>query len=140
MGLYVASRPVVARGTLVLLCLPPWAAALARRRGYVSGGGRCAAGTLPVGKPVLAIAGDTVCVTPSGLRVHGELVLNSRALLRDRRGRILPRPVFGSYVVRTGTVWVVSSHSALSFDSRYFGPVSTGEIRSTIRPTRATGG
>ena len=132
-GLYRASRAAPVREAIVLTCLPPSVAAFARARGYVPSGGGCPGGVLPVGKPIRAIAGDTVTVTPTGLLVNDRLVPNSRALAADRQGRPLPELTVGRYVVRPGTVWVVSSYSRFSFDSRYFGAVETGQIRANVR-------
>jgi type IV secretory pathway protease TraF len=56
----------------------------------------------------------------------------------DRRGRVLPQIPLGSYVVRPGTVWVVSSYSPLSFDSRYFGAIPLGNIRAGLEATAVT--
>jgi conjugative transfer signal peptidase TraF len=138
LGVYVVEAPAIARGSIVLACLPAWIAPLARRRGYVPEGGRCAGGILPIGKPVLASLGDTVAVTPAGLVVNRRAVPNSRALSRDRQGRVLPRIPLGAYVVRPGMVWLVSTYSPLSFDSRYFGPIPLGNIRAGLAATALT--
>jgi conjugative transfer signal peptidase TraF len=132
-GLYVAARGTPARGVLVLVCLPPHVSAFASARGYVPRGGACPGGALPIGKRVLAIVGDIVAVTPTGLLVNGAPVPNSQALAADRRGRPLPQLPMGRYVVRPGTVWVVSSYSRFSFDSRYFGAVESGRVRASLR-------
>jgi conjugative transfer signal peptidase TraF len=133
-GVYLVSHGSPGRGATVLVCLPPGVAVFARARGYVSSGGWCPGGVLPVGKPIGAIAGDTVTVTLAGLLVNGTPVPNSRPLAADRHGRPLPRLASGPYVVRPGAVWVVSSYSRFSFDSRYFGAVATGQIRASVRP------
>lgn len=132
-GLYRVSRAAPVREAIVLACLPPAIAAFARARGYVPSGGACPGGGVPVGKPIRAIAGDTVTVTATGLLVNGTPVPNSRALAADRQGRPLPRLAVGRFVVRPRTVWVVSSYSRLSFDSRYFGAVGTGQIRANVQ-------
>jgi conjugative transfer signal peptidase TraF len=132
-GLYRVSHAAPVREAIVLACLPPAVAAFARARGYVPNGGQCPGGVLPVGKPILAISGDTVTLTPTGLLVNGTPVPNSRALAADRQGRPLPGLTVGRYVVRPGTVWIVSSYSRFSFDSRYFGAVETGQIRANVR-------
>ncbi len=132
-GLYLAAGAASARGALVLVCLPPEVAAFARARGYVPRGGACPGGVVPIGKPVLASAHDTVTVTPTGLLVNGAPIPNSQALAVDRKGRRLPRLGAGRYVVRPGTVWVLSSYSRFSFDSRYFGAVEAAQVRANIR-------
>jgi len=138
-GLYLESRATPVRGAIVLACLPPEVAAFARERGYVPRGGTCPGGVLPVGKPILAIAGDTVSVTPTGLLLNGVPVPNSQALEVDRKGRPLPRLAVGRYVVGPGELWVLSPYSRLSFDSRYFGAVQAGQVRAGLRRLWTTG-
>ncbi len=138
LGLYRAVPGPLVRGSPVLVCLPPQVATFARARGYVPSGGICPGGVLPVGKPVLALPGDTVTVTATGLRLNGILVPNSLALATDHRGRPLPRLALGSQVVRAGTLWVVSRHARTSFDSRYFGPIALGAVRSFLQPVWTT--
>jgi len=114
-GLYVASGGRPARGALVLACLPPRVAEFARARGYVPRGGACPGGVVPVGKSILAVPGDTVTVT-----------------LMDRKGRPLPGLAISRYVVGPGELWLLSSYSPWSFDSRYFGAVKVGQVRAKL--------
>ena len=57
------------------------------------------------------------------MAVNGRLLPNTAPLVTDTAGRPLSHWPFGRYVVAPGTVWVASSYSSRSFDSRYFGPV-----------------
>ena len=132
-GVYLAFRAAPVRGTLVLACLPPEVAAFAKARGYVPRGIACAGAVAAVGKAVVAIVGDTVTVTPAGLVVNGAAVPNSLALASDRKGRRLPQLGAGRYVVEPGTVWIVSSYSRFSFDSRYFGAIQARQIRANLQ-------
>src|SRR5713226_5633349 len=138
-GVYLVSGAAPSRDAIVLTCLPPRVAAFARERGYVPRRGGCPGRVLPVGKPIVAIAGDTVTVTPSGLFVNGRPVPNSQPLTVDRQGRPLPRLALGRYVVQSGALWVVSSYSRFSFDSRYFGPVETRQVRAGVQPLWTAG-
>jgi conjugative transfer signal peptidase TraF len=133
-GLYVTAPSLPVRGALVLVCLPAKVAAFARERGYVPPGEECSNGIAPIGKPVAAIAGDTVAVTPGGLVVNGVAVPNSRALATDRKGRPLASVRVARWVVQSGTIWIVSSYSRFSFDSRYFGPIEVRQVRATLHP------
>jgi conjugative transfer signal peptidase TraF len=133
-GLYVEASGEPTRGTLVLVCLPPAVAAFARARGYVPRGGACPGSVVPIGKRVLATAGDTVAVTPTGLMLNGVPIPNSRPLGTDRKGRRLPRLAVGLYAVGHGELWAVSSYSPFSFDSRYFGAVKVSEVQCRLRP------
>lgn len=132
-GLYlIASEPPV-RGSIVLACLRLEVAQLAMARGYVPRGDSCPGGTMPIGKPILAVPGDTIVVTRAGLLLNGVAVPNSEPLTVDRVGQPLPRLPMGPRVVAQGEFWLVSDFSPYSFDSRYFGPVSAEEVRIHVR-------
>jgi conjugative transfer signal peptidase TraF len=122
------------RSVIVLACLPHSVAAFARARGYVPRGGPCPEQTIPVGKVVLAAAGDTVTVTESGdLLLNGHLVPNARRRAHDRLGRPLPQLSAGLYVLGPQDLWLYSP-SATSFDGRYFGPVSSTWVQAVVWP------
>ena len=125
----------VARGQMVSLCPPDEAMfRLARERGYVSAHGRCPGDYEPMLKKVVAIPGDTVAVAPEGVSVNGRLLTNSAPLLRDGADRELTAMPQGTYTVADGAVWLVSSYTPTSFDSRYFGPVARAQIESAAQP------
>lgn len=136
-GWYVArgmgtERPV-RRGTLVVACLPIVVAGWGRARGYLHRGS-CTGGVAPVGKPVFAIGGDTITVRSSGLELDGDPVARTEPLRQDSHGRYLPRVADGRYVVQPGEVWLISTYSTRSWDSRYFGPVPVSAIVSALSP------
>jgi conjugative transfer signal peptidase TraF len=138
-GLYVVTRAAPGRDAPVLVCLPVSVAEFAKARGHVPRGGACPGGLVPVGKRVWAIPGDSVTITPTGLLVNGTPVPNSRPLGWDQKGRPLPRLAVGRYVVHPGALWVVSSYSRFSFDSRYFGALETTRVRARVRPLWTNG-
>ena len=70
------------RGMLVAVCAPLKAAQLGRRRAYLSGG-QCAGDTEPLLKTVVAIAGDIVSTSKSGITVNGRLLPDSRPVSFD---------------------------------------------------------
>jgi conjugative transfer signal peptidase TraF len=130
----VASDAPLRRGDIVALCLPdtgPTREAVAR--GYVPAG-TCPGAIEPLIKPLAAVAGDLVMVTPFGVAVDGNPVANSAALPHDSAGRALRPMPLGAYRVVPGEVWLLSGHDSRSFDSRYFGPVSVHAIRGLARP------
>ncbi len=132
-GLYrVSNRPPV-KGAMVLVCLPADVAVFARSRGYVPNG-RCPGSTAPIGKVVLAMAGDSVEVTAEGLLLNGRPVRNTRPLAFDAAGRSLRRFPDGTYIVAQDELWLYSPYSTRSFDSRYFGPLHVSSIRSRVLP------
>lgn len=131
LGLYVAGT--YANAALVEFCPAEPFASLAIRRGYRDAGG-CADGGAPLLKPAVAQPGDTVELTEQGIAVNGKLLPKTLPLVKDTLGRTLEHWPFGQYAVSEGSVWVASSYSARSFDSRYFGPVDRRSIRERLRP------
>ena len=123
-----------AHGDIVSVC-PPAVKALedAKSRGYLHTG-TCSGWFEPLFKPVAAVPGDTVTVTPEGLRVNGAPIANSIALAVDGNGAELPHLAAGKYVVGAGEIWVVSAYNRWSFDSRYFGPVSLASVQGRAIP------
>lgn len=122
------------RGEIVVVCLPDSSTVReAAVRGYIPAGD-CPNGREPLVKPVAAVPGDLVTVTPQGVTVDGQPVENTAQLVRDSAGRPLwPLPA-GTYPVRSGQVWLLSGHDRRSFDSRYFGPVSAANVQGVARP------
>jgi conjugative transfer signal peptidase TraF len=132
-GIYRTVASTITRGTIVLVCLPVDVARPARARGYIPVGS-CADGSAPIGKPVAAVAGDTVTVGDVGVIVNGKLLTNSRPLRRDSRGAQLANLRIANHLVGIDELWLVSSRSARSFDSRYFGPITRSAVRSRLQP------
>lgn len=132
-GLYLETEALLTPGTLVTLCPPREAAALARHRGYLRDGA-CPGGVQPLGKRILAVASDTVEIGHNGVRVNGRAIAGSAIHERDSQGFPLPTMPFGRHVIGRDSLFVFSAHHPRSFDSRYFGPVPVGSVRSTMRP------
>jgi type IV secretory pathway protease TraF len=83
---------------------------------------------------VLAVEGDVVELRRDRITVNGSAVPGSRTLDRDSRGQPMPQYRPGRYTLRAGEVWLFSPYHPGAFDSRYFGPVGTTGIQSTIVP------
>jgi len=130
-GLYVTTTD--GRANLVEFCPAEPFAALAIMRGYRDPG-TCRDGAAPLLKPVVASAGDVVELSARGVSVNGVLLPNTAPLSKDTRDRPLEPWPFGRYIVDPETVWVASSYHPRSFDSRYFGPLSTAAIRDRLKP------
>lgn len=108
-------------GDLVLVRLPSEAAQLASRRGYLPI-------EIPMLKPVFAAPPQRACAIGSRLLVDGATAVEARAY--DRRGRPMPqwrgcRPLVDDELL------LLSPRHDDSFDSRYFGPVSTHTVLGT---------
>lgn len=130
-GLYRTTSDRTAK--LVEFCPAEPYANLSASRGY-RGRGNCPDGAEPLMKPIVAVQGDVVDVSPQGVAVNGGSLPNSRPLPFDTKNRSLNHWPFGKYRVSPGTAWVISSFNSRSFDSRYFGPIPTGVIRHHLRP------
>ena len=130
-GLYITTADEHAN--LVEFCPAEPFASLAIARGYRDPGA-CRDGAAPLLKPVVASVGDMVELSARGISVNGVLLPNTAPLSNDTKGRPLAAWRFGRFSVAPGTVWVASSHHPRSFDSRYFGPISTAAIRDRVKP------
>jgi conjugative transfer signal peptidase TraF len=131
-GLYLLEplhRPL-RPGDLVLACPPPAAATLALARGYLDPGS-CPGGTKPLGKLVLAVAGDRLEIAANAITLNRCRLPATASRSVDTCGRPLPRFPPRAYRVRTGEIWLFSPHPR-SFDSRYFGPVAATGIRGIL--------
>jgi conjugative transfer signal peptidase TraF len=118
---------------LVDFCPEGAFAQLSKERGYRRSG-ICPDGAAPILKPIVAKAGDIVEVSPNGITVNGTLLRNTAPRTTDSRGCPLAHWPFGRYDVAPGFVWVASEYNALSFDSRYYGPIKITWIRDHLRP------
>lgn len=132
-GLYLYTDDPVETGRLATFCPPEDVATYALERGYLHRGS-CPGGVEPLGKYVLATAGDTVAIAAEGLTVNGRPVPESAVYHQDRMGRELPHVPFGRYVIGPDSLFMFSGHHPRSFDSRYFGPVPESSVISTMRP------
>jgi len=139
-GVYQRTYAPLVRGTLVAFCLPLSHAEFGWHRGYLAGVPNlpvlreCPHGYQPLLKPIAAIAGDIVEVTPPAVMVNGEPMAHSQTHDHDRMGRELPHVPWGRYVLGAGELWVMSTYHPLSWDSRYFGPIRTETVIATVVP------
>jgi conjugative transfer signal peptidase TraF len=131
LGLYLVST--AADANLVEFCPPEPYSRLSVVRRYRNPG-NCPDGDSPLLKPIVARPGDVVVLSKSGLQVNGVLLRNTAPRSQDSKERLLPHYPFGTYRVSSGTIWVASSYHPLSFDSRYFGPISTAIVRHRLKP------
>lgn len=111
-------------GSIVLIGLPPDAAALAAQRGYLPA-------RVPLLKRVGAVAPQTVCVFDALVWIDGVPV--AAVLPADRLGRPLPS-WRQCRQLRPGELFLLSVTNPASFDSRYFGPVSASAVIGVAHP------
>lgn len=82
-------------------------------------------------KPVVAARGDTVCRIADSITINGSHVAD--AARHDRTGRPLPE-WHGCRTLADGDVFTLSTRVPNSFDSRYFGSISTDQITGKAIP------
>lgn len=111
-------------GSFVLVHLPAAPRALAAQRGYLPW-------HIPLLKRIGAMAPQTVCVHGRIVRIDGSPV--AITLLVDASGRRLTAwPQCRR--LRAGELFLLSTTNPASFDSRYFGPVSTSAVIGQAQP------
>jgi conjugative transfer signal peptidase TraF len=118
---------------LVEFCPPEPYGSYMAKRGYRSAG-NCPDGGSPLMKPVIGVAGDVVEASPGGLAVNGVWLINTAPSTSDTKGRSMTPWPSGKYRVPIGFVWVASTYTARSFDSRYLGPIPTAALRGNLVP------
>lgn len=132
LGFYQATSAQVRKGDYVMFCPPAREVfRLALERRYIDPGD-CPGGSYPMMKRILAAKSDQVRIDREGIVINGVPVPNSRPRSTDGAGRALPSFV-GEGVVGSGDV-VLVGESPISFDSRYFGPISRQQIMTAIQP------
>ncbi|MCX7070112.1 MAG: S26 family signal peptidase [Gammaproteobacteria bacterium] len=110
--------------SIVLVPLPVTATTLAVQRGYLPA-------RVPLLKRVGAVAPQHVCIVAGQVRIDGVPV--ATALPTDRLGRALPSlPLCRR--LEPGELFLLSVTNPASFDSRYFGPVSTSAVIGVAHP------
>ena len=122
-GLYVIDARLPRLGDYVLVRLPPPVAELAGERGYLPTG-------VSLLKKVSAAQNDRVCRIGQQIFMNGIAI--ARAAATDLRGR--PMPVWtGCQQLEAGDVFLLGGGPD-SFDSRYFGPVPSGDVTGRATP------
>lgn len=130
-GIYLEKKGEIHRNDYVISCLPSNAAKLGQERRYV-GYGNCHLHTAPVGKKMVARAGDHAQIDKDGIRVNGKLLRNTEPSLFDAQKRNLKHFELKRKLEDNEVLLAVEKKN--SFDARYFGPSSVADIRSTVEP------
>jgi len=78
-------------------------------------------------KRVVAKAGDDVEITSNGVMVNGEMLRNSKAIIRYKNIYLEPLPVGYRHKLRVGEFFVMGE-TAKSYDSRYFGIINSKDF------------
>lgn len=135
--LFPVDRPIV-RGDVIQICPSPDLAKVVAERETSGLRGACFYQTVPLLKYVAALPGDVVDLRDSGVTVNG-VTLPGSAAMPPRKGRPpVPHVARGRYVLKPGQLWLWTPYYR-SWDSRYFGPVSTAYVRGFARAVCASG-
>ena len=132
-GLWL-DRPISSplhRGMMISVCPPPTVAVvkLFSENGTLPYGPCSETNVALLLKPIRALPGDTVKIS------HGSPAkVNGIALSNTTASESLPAWPDGEYTVQPGEVWLFSSYSEKSFDSRYFGTVSIDLVKGEAIP------
>ena len=130
-GLWRTLDAPIERGSFVLLCATAnRRTRIAIHRHYV-GVGSCPGRTTPLLKRVVGLQGDVVKVTNRGIWINGERLHHSARQRFDTKRRRLPHP--RSETLPAHMLWLMNDMPQ-SFDSRYFGKVSTDAIKTPVEP------
>lgn len=119
------------RGRVVSFCPPDTEIFKAAKRQGILHEGRCEGGYMPLLKEIRALPGDVIEYS-DGFSVNGEAIPNSE-IHAVSLGNI-SMPIFRRAIVPAGKVWLIGSHSGLSFDSRYFGFVDHDRLVGLAEP------
>ena len=110
-------------GDIVLARLPVVPATLAAQRGYLPAG-------VPILKRIGAVVPQSVCVSDGAVRIDDDVV----ATVRMHDGKERELPVWSQCRrLTSGELFLLSTNPA-SFDSRYFGPITTKAVIGSAQP------
>ncbi|RYZ80931.1 MAG: conjugative transfer signal peptidase TraF [Proteobacteria bacterium] len=128
---YLASDAVIPNGSVILFCPPDNKVFQEARAKGILHSGRCKGSYTPLLKEVLGVAGDVVEYR-DGYFINGHEVNNSKILPINlsELSSLHPKEM----ILRPGEIWVMSTYSPLSFDSRYFGVVDRSSVLGIARP------
>ena len=121
------------KGRIISVC-PPDVPAVRKMTDHLAHGNCSGTNVAPLLKAIGAVEGDTVTIrTGEPVRVNGRMLPNTAA----KHGSLAWQD--GEYAVRPYEVWVFSTYSNKSFDSRYFGPVNVINIQGGAYPLIVSG-
>lgn len=129
-GLYIRDNGKIHRGDIVEFCLNEPYKTIGLKNFYIEKGTVCQ-GADPLIKQVIAIPGDGVRLTDKSIVVNS-VAYSYPTFYADSNQRKLAVYPRGTY--RSNGYWLIGTHSIHSWDSRYFGAVSTKQILYKLKP------
>ena len=132
LGLYIQSSEKPTRGLIAEFC--PEGMSKTQSERYRGFGFGCHDQSIPLLKPIVAVAGDRVHFSPQGIAVNGKLIPNTAPRWADGKGRPLRPWPAGDYTVEPDKIVVASAYHPGSYDSRYLGPIPVADVKLNLRP------
>lgn len=105
----------------------------AHERGYFFGFGECPENMGVLIKIVKGEEGDKITINNDGVFVNGKLLNNSKPLFFDSKNRHIKPWIVENYKLKNKE-FLLMGDNALSFDSRYYGPIKKEQIRKVVSP------
>lgn len=121
---YVSKKDTYSRGDIVSFPVPEEVGGMVIDRGWLKEGGVLL-------KKIAALPGDEVCVEGSTLTINSEPKAGIKSV--DSQGRPLPK-YESCGPLGKDEIFLLHPEDEESFDSRYFGPVATKEIKGAAKP------
>lgn len=127
-GVYLKTHEEPQKGDLVLFCPPDHAIFQEAMQHKILSAGLCPSGTEAMIKRIVAAQGDTVHISESNVSVNDILLPNSQQ-------QVVMEHALGAFThkLKVKEVLLMSPHP-LSFDGRYFGPLSETHISTPLNP------
>jgi conjugative transfer signal peptidase TraF len=133
-GIYRKTYNPIQKGEYVVFCPPNNATfKMAKQRNYI-GSGLCPGNLGKMLKKIYGVAGDTISIEKIGVFVNGRLLPLSKPLTEDGENRRLDQFQEKNQILQKNELLLMTDHSSLSFDARYFGPIDKKQVSSTIEP------
>jgi conjugative transfer signal peptidase TraF len=132
-GLYWKVDKPLAIGKTVVFCppnLPEFQEA--RTRNYI-GSGSCPDNFDNMMLKVAAKFKDKITINDSGVYVSDTLYPQSKPLVKDPKGRLMPVLALNNYELKENELLLMSD-SGNPFDGRYFGLINVEQVDSVISP------
>ena len=121
---HIESAASLSVGRIVMARLADDVAALAAQRGYLPSG-------VPILKRIAAVAPQSVCVRDGVVSINGATV----ATVRTHDGQRRTMHVWAQCrQLADDELFLLSSTSPASFDSRYFGPIGRSAVLGIAKP------
>jgi len=129
----VPLAPLLQRGDYVSFCLPDPIANMGLSRGYLNRGA-CANGSESLIKVIIAVPGDTVVVSTSGMRVNKLIEYIAPSKIIDKNHLPVVRFIKEDTYIAKG-YWVYGyGDPRYSWDSRYYGEIPQQAIQHRLVP------